>query len=353
MTKAGQWRSEMFADFYKSMHAWEVDNFDAFRYQGIAPDTFFLTQHAQYLSNFADHWELFFQARQLLADEPSRSLFDRLILFRLLGHLHVRLPMSNPETLAQIAIPDDWLVSETKDEGMLGPLSIFTVPVEGDLIWIKGWAGNISAYLAGQYYFERGGIRIQADVDEHVIDAGGCFGDTAAFFAHRVGSSGRIYTFDPLRKHCAIMREVFALNGPLGERIKVFEAGLSDRDEVGVADGGSDINPGARVGHASGLTLRTIDSLVESGEVPRIDFVKMDIEGSELAALQGGETAIRKWRPKLAISLYHRPEDFYAIPQWIDSLNLGYGFYLDHYGIHHEETVLYAISKSSANPNNS
>jgi hypothetical protein len=84
---------------------------------------------------------------------------------------------------------------------------------------------------------------------------------------------------------------------------------------------------------------------VATGDVSRIDFVKMDIEGSELAALQGGERAIRKWRPKLAISLYHRPEDFYTIPQWVDSLRLGYRFYLDHYSIHHEETVLYAISE--------
>jgi FkbM family methyltransferase len=327
------------------MHAWEEGNFDAYRYQGMAPDTFFLTQHAQYLSNFVDHWESFFRARQLLADETSRTLFDRLILFRLLGHLHVRLPMSNPETLARIAVPDDWVVSETTDKGLLGPLSIFTVPVGDDLIWLKRWAGNISAYLAGQYYFDRDSIQIQPEAGDHAIDAGGCFGDTAAFFAHRVGASGRVYTFDPLKKHCAIMREAFILNGPLGDRITIFEAGLSDADETGVADSGSDINPGARVGHASGLTLRSIDSVVAAGEVSRVDFIKMDIEGSELAALQGGEAAIRKWRPKLAISLYHRPEDFYAIPKWIDSLDLGYRFYLDHYSIHHEETVLYAVSK--------
>ncbi len=54
----------------------------------------------------------------------------------------------------------------------------------------------------------------------------------------------------------------------------------------------------------------------------------MDIEGSELGALQGGEASIRQWRPKLAISLYHRVEDFFAIPLWLKSLDCGYHFYL-------------------------
>ena len=66
--------------------------------------------------------------------------------------------------------------------------------------------------------------------------------------------------------------------------------------------------------------------------------------GSELAALQGGENVLRRDRPRLAISLYHRSEDFFAIPLWIDGLGCGYRFYLQHYSIHGEETVLYAIS---------
>src|SRR5207249_12176342 len=102
------------------------------------------------------------------------------------------------------------------------------------------------------------------------------------------------------------------------------------------------INTGATVSAGDGLPTRTIDSLVADGVLPRIDFLKMDIEGSELDALRGAEVALRRWKPKLAISLYHRPEDFFEIPIWIDSLQCGYRLFLDHYSIHDEETVLYA-----------
>jgi hypothetical protein len=97
----------------------------------------------------------------------------------------------------------------------------------------------------------------------------------------------------------------------------------------------------------NGLPTRTIDSLVMSNEVKRVDLIKMDIEGSELDALQGGENSLKRWRPKLAISLYHRPEDLFSIPLWLNSLNCGYRFFLDHYSIHHEETVLYATASAA------
>lgn len=68
-------------------------------------------------------------------------------------------------------------------------------------------------------------------------------------------------------------------------------------------------------------------------------YIKMDIEGSELAALKGAEKTIRNMRPNLAICLYHKTEDLYKIPQWIDGLEIGYKMYLS--GGNH--TILIAV----------
>ena len=75
---------------------------------------------------------------------------------------------------------------------------------------------------------------------------------------------------------------------------------------------------------------------------PKVDFTKIDIEGAELAALNGAEKSIRRFKPDMAITVYHSLEDFWQIPQYLDSLNLGYVFYLRHFTIHAEETVLFA-----------
>ena len=110
-----------------------------------------------------------------------------------------------------------------------------------------------------------------------MIDAGGCFGDTALRFAHEVGPEGRVYSFDLVKEHCDIMREAFAMNTDLKERLLVFEFGPANSFREG-RPGAGGINPGAQA--ADDLPLRRIDSL----RLAAVDFIKMDIEGNELAA---------------------------------------------------------------------
>jgi len=339
-----RWQNELIARMFESMYRFEEDNFSAERFVGVSPNAFFPGRHAAYFTFLLKHIRQFHQARMLLADEASRVLYDQLLLFRLLGHLHVRLPFNNPKNRGQIAVAAKWAMEETSDVGLFGPLSIYHVPCDGHEIVIKGWKENAAwTFLYRQYYFERDGVRIAPESGDRVIDAGGCFGDTALAFADTVGERGHVYVFDPMPKHCSIMREAVAMNPTLAPRVSIFPFGLADQvNNVEPLTTGDVINPGACI-VMDDVPTTTIDEIAASVPVERLDFIKMDIEGSELSALHGAEASIRRWQPKLAISLYHRPEDFFSIPLWVDSLGIGYRFYLDHYTIHSEETVLYAV----------
>ena len=88
------------------------------------------------------------------------------------------------------------------------------------------------------------------------------------------------------------------------------------------------------------MPVDTIEHIL--GDV-RPTFIKMDIEGSELRALKGAEQSIHKYRPKLAISIYHRPEDIFTLPDLLLSYHPDYKFYLRHYSLGYFDTVLYAI----------
>lgn len=87
------------------------------------------------------------------------------------------------------------------------------------------------------------------------------------------------------------------------------------------------------------IEVDRIDNIV-GGE--RVTFIKMDIEGSELEALIGAEETIRKWTPRLAICVYHRPEDIIDIPTYIHQVCPEYKFALRHYTNSWGDTVLYA-----------
>ena len=77
----------------------------------------------------------------------------------------------------------------------------------------------------------------------------------------------------------------------------------------------------------------------------KIDFIKMDIEGSEMNALKGAINTIREDRPQLAISIYHSLDDFVQIPVYLKEILDNYIFRLGHYNCNFAETVLYAIPK--------
>ena len=57
----------------------------------------------------------------------------------------------------------------------------------------------------------------------------------------------------------------------------------------------------------------SIDSLVSSMELPRIDFIKFDIEGAERIAISGAKETLKNHKPKLALSGYHLVDDVYFL----------------------------------------
>lgn len=90
---------------------------------------------------------------------------------------------------------------------------------------------------------------------------------------------------------------------------------------------------------------------VESIEVVSIDedikevvtLIKMDLEGWESEALKGSKGHIEKDVPRLAISVYHKPNDVHELAKQIDSYYDGYKMYLRHYDENGSETILYCV----------
>ena len=291
-----QWQENLLSRMFQLMHQAEQDNFDSDRYRNQSPNAFFYAGHAAYFTFLLKNIQNFFAARQLLADEASRVLYDQLILFRILGHLHVRLPFNTRENRNHGEIVNGWCVGETTDSGQLGNLAIFVTPTSPHSIRVKCWKENVAAtFLQRQYYFSRGDITIAPSLGDQVVDAGACFGDTALAFAMTVGEHGRVHSFDPIPKHCAIVRENLAMNPVLAPRISIHEVGLAAIERTGQGTSGSEetINPGATAFDAS-ISTTTIDTLSQNGLLPRVDFIKMDIEGSELDALRGASNVIRE-----------------------------------------------------------
>ena len=90
------------------------------------------------------------------------------------------------------------------------------------------------------------------------------------------------------------------------------------------------------------VTVVRLDDLMSAGKV---DFVKIDVEGYDLAALQGMEALLRRSAPVVAISVYHRPHDILDLPLYLSSIlsGLDYRYYIRQHMFNSFDTVLYAV----------
>ena len=93
------------------------------------------------------------------------------------------------------------------------------------------------------------------------------------------------------------------------------------------------------------VKLTSIDNYFSNNNIKAPDLIKMDIEGAELPAIKGAMNVINKFRPQLAISIYHSDFDFVNIPIFLSENLSDYTFKLGHYSRDNSETVFYAIPK--------
>lgn len=320
--------------------------------KGIVRRPFDLDAHSASLLSTVGRLDGLERAYGLLGDEHSRQLLLDLLRYRILGKRHVKLPLNDGRFWADYNSVDSRFLKERRTFRTCWDwdLNLYEVPAPGGapLKLHVTPLGILNTFLLEQYAYTKGGQCIRAREGDVVIDGGGCWGDTALYFADLVGPRGRVYSFEFDGENQEVFRRNLALNPHLEGIVRIVPKAMwveSGREISYRTDGPATTlaGPPCDAGGADARVLTlAIDDLAAEEGLDRVDFIKMDIEGSELSALRGAERTLRSFRPTLAISIYHNDEDFVAIPDYIDRLGLGYEFFLDHFTLHHAETVLFA-----------
>lgn len=87
-----------------------------------------------------------------------------------------------------------------------------------------------------------------------------------------------------------------------------------------------------------------VTSLDEELDGKTVTYIKMDIEGAEIAALMGAENIIRKQKPKLGVRIYHKKDDLWNIIKLILKYNPQYKLYIRHFSLTVYDTILFAVN---------
>lgn len=184
-------------------------------------------------------------------------------------------------------------------------------------------------------YFDLDALKLTDN--EVFVDCGAYVGDTIDSFRKAAGACRKIIAFEPDKYNCDKIREYIEHENT--ENIHVINAAVGDENrKVACSNLGT---AGSSVMEAESdewIEQVRLDDVIQEP----VTFLKMDIEGFELGALKGAEHLIKTYRPKLAICIYHKPEDPICITEYLKQIVPEYRFYMRHYAYSQHETVLYA-----------
>lgn len=295
---------------------------------------------------YFQHIKLFEETYSLLKDDNSKKKYIELLIYKMLGFTKVKLSLNNDGFWASRAKVDLFKRHEKIPVNFRnGHLDLYDLSDAGydiKLYFVRN--GIFVDFILQQYNYDDIVCVNEGDV---VIDAGGCWGDTALYFAARGAEQVFVYEFIP--SNIAIFNQNLSLNPQYAGRINLVEKAVweSSRLDLSFEDQGPSSSVAEAGVYDNTTQTLSIDDLVRERGLSKVDFIKMDIEGAELSALKGAAATIRQHKPKLAISVYHKPDDLVTIPKYIQSLNPNYKFYLDYYTIIGDEIILYAIDLGS------
>lgn len=154
------------------------------------------------------------------------------------------------------------------------------------------------------HFYERSGTVVETG--DVVIDCGACEG----FFARRViERAGQLHLFEPVPKLAECLKRTFA--GDLKGKVSIWQCALGAESQAkkvlvdSVNYGASRIAGDESKNEGIPANVITLDDFVESHDLRRVDYIKIDVEGMDLDLLRGARRTLARCLPKVAVTTYH------------------------------------------------
>lgn len=193
---------------------------------------------------------------------------------------------------------------------------------------LKEWLGEI--------YFDKRCLH-GIDKCEGIFLDIGCYNGDDAIHAleHYKSPSFKVHSFEPELGNYEVCKSKLENN----KFVELYKKGVSSTSGIVYFkedDAGSRIDENGEVE----VEVTTIDEHVGNNKV---GFIKMDIEGVEEAALEGGKNTIKRDKPILALSIYHKRSDIWRLPLKVLEINPEYRLEFEQHVFSWSDTVMYAI----------
>ena len=174
--------------------------------------------------------------------------------------------------------------------------------IESQIFWQGMQEGDVGVYRIIKDLLKPGDV---------FFDIGACVGTFSLIAANIVKASGRVYAFEPVSRHFERLERNIALNG--FENISLFKLALSDKNGSGKIFIPKTFNTGMASLNVNDMQvadyeveaveLKKLDDFVKEQNVKRIDVIKVDVEGHELAVIKGAIESMFRFKPPIIMEV--------------------------------------------------
>ena len=270
----------------------------------------------------------------MLEDNISKKFFNKAVIYRYMLSFYPEAFMTIKNALHLVFKYSVVDIRYWTFKRILFLIQRFKYPLEIE-VWITFYIFGLKQYNIKNIF--------EVKNDAVIFDIGAWKGDTAYFFSKKCSDNAQIYAFEPDDYAFQILEKIknkYKLNNVITKNI-LFSNAEKEIDFVSMIENTPTIKKNAI----------TIDKFVEENDIEKIDYIKMDVEGAERTILEGGVKTIKKFKPHLAIAIYHGGklfmEDFYDIPLFIKNImGEDYQYYIRTFHPAGLETILFCKPKN-------
>jgi FkbM family methyltransferase len=182
------------------------------------------------------------------------------------------------------------------------------------------WAEVFLPFPPNGHAYEHDGCRIESGM--WVLDAGACEG---FFISYALARGAKVLAVEPVPRLAYCLEKTFAKEAKRGTVVIVKALLGATHSDGFVKVTGSPIGAQRSTHEGERVSGTTIDDLLTRSLMPRVDFIKMDIEGAEVSALSAAQVSIRCYRPNLSLAVYHEADDEQRLRTMIRASGVNYG----------------------------
>lgn len=180
------------------------------------------------------------------------------------------------------------------------------IPIKNDIRYFLAFSPLVPKFVSDISPVKGYELHLKLEQGDYVVDAGAYPGDYSILASRKVGQTGKVIAFEPDPKNREILRKNLEKEGR--DNFIIVPKGLWNKNTKLNLENPDGLHSNLKGISGQQIEVVKLDDELKKLGIDKINVLKMDIEGSEVEALEGAEETLKNNKTKIIVASYHKRE---------------------------------------------